>query len=129
MSTAPGNMPLNGPRKAAILLVLLGDEVAASIYKSLPETMVRAVTQEIAELEYVAPEAASKVLLEYYRLTQNDAFLGQGGQECASRFLAKAFGAEGARNMLLEVNRDREASSQNLDELQKIDPQLLAKFI
>jgi len=120
---------LNGPRKAAILMVMLGDEVAATVYKSLPDVVVRSITQEIAELEYVEPEAASKVLNEYYRLTQNDTFFGQGGQECASRLLTKAFGAEGAQAMLNDVHREREASTQNLDALQKTDPQQLAKFI
>jgi flagellar motor switch protein FliG len=120
---------INGPRKAAILMVLLGDEVASTVFHSLPETVVRAITQEIAELEYVAPETASKVLLEYQRLTQNDAVLGQGGQDCANRLLEKAFGSEGARIMLSDVNREREASTQNLDALQKTDPQQLAKFI
>jgi flagellar motor switch protein FliG len=128
MNAAP-KTPLNGPRKAAILMVLLGDEVAATVYKSLPESVVRAITQEIAELEYVEPEAASKVLVEYHHLTQNDTFFGQGGQECASRLLTKAFGSDGARSMLNDVNREREANTQNLDALQKTDPQQLAKFI
>ncbi|HME12522.1 MAG TPA: flagellar motor switch protein FliG [Candidatus Acidoferrum sp.] len=128
MANAP-NVALNGPRKAAILMVLLGDEAAASIYKSLPENIVRSITQEIAELEYVSPEAASKVLLEYARLSQHDTFLGQGGAECANRFLTKAFGVDGARSVLDEVSRQRESSTQNLDTLQKSDPQQLAKFI
>jgi flagellar motor switch protein FliG len=121
--------PLTGPRKAAILLVLLGDEVAASIYKSLPEGVVRAITQEIAELEYISSETAEKVLGEYYRLTQKETFLGQGGQDSANRLLTKAFGSDGARTILDEVMREKEASTQNLDTLQKSDPQQLAKFI
>lgn len=121
--------PLTGPRKVAILLVLLGDEVAASIYKSLPEGVVRAITQEIAELEYISSETAEKVLGEYYRLTQKETFLGQGGQDSANRLLTKAFGSDGARTILDEVMREKEASTQNLDTLQKSDPQQLAKFI
>jgi flagellar motor switch protein FliG len=121
--------PLNGPRKAAILMVLLGDELASAVYKNLPESVVRAVTQEIADLEYVAPESASKVLLEYCKLTQKDTFFAQGGQETAGRLLTRAFGADGARTLLDDVNREREASTQNLDALQKTDPQQLAKFI
>jgi len=120
---------ITGPRKAAILMVLLGEELAATVYQSLPETVVRAITQEIAELEFVAPETAAKVLQEYQRLTQNDTYLGQGGEDLANRMLTKAFGAEGARIMLSDVNREREASTQNLDTLQKTDPQQLAKFI
>src|SRR5277367_2884520 len=120
---------ITGPRKAAILMVLLGEELAATVYQSLPETVVRAITQEIAELEFVAPETAAKVLQEYQRLTQNDTYLGQGGEDLANRMLTKAFGAEGARIMLSDVNREREASTQNLDTLQRTDPQQLAKFI
>jgi flagellar motor switch protein FliG len=120
---------LTGPRKAAILMVLLGDDLAATVYKSLPDGVVRAITQEIADLDYIAPEVAEKVLGEYYRLTQKETFLGQGGQDSANRLLTKAFGSDGARVILNEVIREREASTQNLDTLQKSDPQQLAKFI
>ncbi len=129
MAKSDVTQALNGPRKAAILMVLLGEETAATIYKSLPESIVRAITQEISDLEYVAPEMATKVLAEYCRLTETESFVGQGGEEMASRLLTKAFGAEGARTLIAEVNREREANSQNLDALQKTDPQLLAKFI
>lgn len=129
MAKSDSTQIMNGPRKAAILMVLLGEETAAAIYKSLPESIVRAITQEISDLEYVAPEMATKVLAEYCRLTETDSFIEQGGEETASRLLTKAFGPEGARTLIAEVNRDREANSQNLDALQKTDPQLLAKFI
>jgi flagellar motor switch protein FliG len=126
---ATSNSSMNGPRKAAILMVLLGDDLAASVYKGLPESVVRAITQEIAELEYVTPQTASQVLVEYYRLTAKDALLGQGGEEYARRLLTRAFGEEGARGVLTELQREREVSSQDLDALQKTEPQLLANFI
>lgn len=126
---ATSNAPMNGPRKAAILMVLLGDDLAAGVYRGLPESVVRAITQEIAELEYVAPETASKVLVEYYRLTAKHALLGQGGEEYAHRLLTRAFGEEGARGVLTELKQKREVSTQNLDALQKTEPQLLAKLI
>jgi flagellar motor switch protein FliG len=128
MSNA-AKVPLNGPRKAAILIVLLGDEAAASIYNCLPKDTVRAITREIAELEHISAEAASKVLLEYARLIQNEALTGQGGQACANRLLTKAFGAEGARAVLSEARLEGESSTQELDTLQRSDPQQLAKFI
>ena len=64
MSKLPDE-PLTGLRKAAILLVLLGDEAAAAIYKVLPPEELRNVTMEIAELEYIAPEVAISILEEY----------------------------------------------------------------
>jgi len=118
-----------GKRKAAILLVLLGDDVAAAVYKNLPDAEVRLITQEIAELEYVSPELASRVLKEYHRLATTQEYLTQGGHEFANKLLIKAFGEHGAKALLEEVNRAQEASSQNLDAMQKTDPHQLAKFI
>ena len=43
--------------------------------------------------------------------------------------MIKTFGEQGARALLDEVSRAQEASAQNLDMLQKTDPQQLAKFI
>jgi flagellar motor switch protein FliG len=122
-------LTLPGKKKAAILLVLLGEEVAASVYKNLPEVEVRLITQEIADLEYVSPDAASHVLQEYHRLTLTQEYLSQGGQEYASKLLVKAFGEAGAKSLLDDVLRAQEASAQNLDALQKTDPSQLAKFI
>ncbi|HTT33998.1 MAG TPA: flagellar motor switch protein FliG [Methylomirabilota bacterium] len=120
---------LTGVRKAAILLVLLGDDAAVGVYKRLPDSELRQITQEIAELEYVSPEIAANVLQEYHRLSMTQDYLSQGGQEYASKLLIKAFGEPGARALLDEVTRAQEVSSQNLDILQKTDPQQLAKFI
>jgi flagellar motor switch protein FliG len=121
--------PLTGQRKAAILLVLLGDEAAAGVYKMLPPNELRQITQEIAELEYISPEVAATVLQEYHNLSMTQEYLSQGGQEFASKLLIKAFGETGARSLLDEVTKAQELSSQNLDTLQKTDPQHLAKFI
>jgi len=118
-----------GKRKAAILLVLLGDEIAAAVYKNLPDTEVRLITQEIADMEYVSPEVAARVLKEYHRLAITQEYLAQGGQEFANKLLIKAFGEHGAKALLEEVNRAQEVSSQNLDTMQKTDPSQLAKFI
>jgi flagellar motor switch protein FliG len=121
--------PLTSRRKAAILLVVLGDEVATAVYRALPEALLRTITQEISELEHVAPEVAASVLQEYQRLTLTQEYLAQGGHDYASKLLVKAFGEQGAKALLDEVSKAQEASAQNLDALQRTDPQQLAKFI
>ena len=127
--SAPKGDPLTGPRKAAILLVLLGDDIATTIYRALPENQVRVITEEIAELDFVPPEVAGNVLEEYHRLSLTQDFVAQGGHEQASKLLVRAFGEQGAKDLLDQVNQAQEASAQNLDALQKTDPQQLAKFI
>lgn len=120
---------LTGRRKAAILLVLLGDEAATGVYKNLPEDELRQLTLEITELEYISPEIASTVLQEYHRLAITQEYLAQGGVDYANKLLVKTFGDDGARSLLDEVMRAQEDSAQKLDALQKADPQQLAKFV
>ena len=95
----------------------------------MSEDELRAITREIAELEYISPELGAQVLTEYYKLSVTQNYLSQGGHELASRLLIKAFGDQGAKVLIDEVTRAQEASAQNLDTLQKTDPQQLAKFI
>lgn len=125
----PEDASMSGKRKAAILLVLLGDDIASDVFKNLPEVELREITQEIAELEYVSPEVAARVLKEYHQLSVTQDYLAQGGADYANKLLVKAFGPEGARGLIEEVTRAQELSAQNLDTLQKTDPQQLAKFI
>ena len=120
---------LRGVQKAAILLVVLGEEAAAAIYRHLPEQQIQRITQEIAELSRVAPETVTAVLEEYHKLATTQDYLAQGGTEYASKLLVKAFGPENAKLLLEQVTRAQEISASKLDSLQKADPQQLAKFL
>src|SRR5215470_14712641 len=101
--------PITGPRKVAILLVLLGDDAASSIYRSLPEHQVRVITEQIAELEFVPPETAGMVLEEYHKLSLTQDFVAKGGHDQASKMLVKAFGEQGAKDVLEQANKAQEA--------------------
>jgi flagellar motor switch protein FliG len=120
---------LTGMRKAAILLVVLGDEAASAVYKNLPEEDLRSITQEITDLTYISPETAAAVLQEYHRLTITQEYLAQGGPAYASNLLVKTFGEAGAKSLLDQVSQAQEGAMRNLNTLQKADPQQLAKFI
>lgn len=120
---------LPGVRKAAILLVALGEEAAAAIYRNLGDRELQLVTQEIAEIGHIKPETAEQVLDEYQQLMLTQEYLAQGGTEYATRLLVKAFGEDGARNLLDQVTHAQEMSASKLDSLQKADPIQLAKFL
>jgi len=127
MSAAPNS--LAGIRKAAVLLVLLGEEVASQIYRHLPEPDLQELTQTIADLEYIDPPTALAVLDEYHRMTLTQDYLAQGGADYAQKLLIKSFGEDGARELLQQVSHAVEMSAGKLDSLQKADPQQLAKFL
>jgi len=129
LKTVPELPSLTGLRKAAILLVLLGDEAASVVYRNLPPEQLQRLTQEIAELDYISPQTAAQILQEYYRLAVTQEYLAQGGPEYANQLLVRAFGEEKARNLLDQVMQCQEARASTLDSLQKADPQQLVMFI
>jgi flagellar motor switch protein FliG len=121
--------PTTGLRKAAILMVLLGEDAASEIYRHLPQSEVEHITQEIADLEYVNPALGLVVLEEFHRLVLTGDYITQGGTDYANKLLVKAFGKEGASELLRQVSQAAEVSGTRLDSLRKADPQQLAKFI
>ncbi len=130
MSTAASaTAGLNGVRKAAVLLVLLGEEAATTVYRHLSQSQLQRLTKEIGELNGVKPETAAQVLEEYYRLSLTQDYLAQGGDEYARSLLVKAFGGDGAKALLEQVSRAQDLSATQLDTLQKADPQELARFL
>ena len=118
-----------GPRKAAVLMVILGEDAASQIYRHLPPADVERITQEIAGLNSVDAETAMAVLEEFERLVRAGDYLAQGGKDYANKLLVKAFGEEGAQELLRQVSLTAEMSASKLDSLRNADPQQLAKFI
>lgn len=118
-----------GTRKAAILMVMLGEEASSQIYRHLPPQDVEQVTHEIATLGVVDSKTAFAVLEEFGRLAAAGEYLAQGGREYANKLLVKAFGEQGAQELLHQISLSAEMSAGRLDSLRKADPQQLAKFI
>ena len=121
--------PVSGPRKAAILITIMGEEAASAIYRHLPDKDVQIVTREIAEMGKVPPQVIQEILEEYARLAMTQDYVGQGGLDFAKRLLVKAFGDTSAKDLLQRVIRLQELSAGQLESLQKADPLQLAKFL
>jgi flagellar motor switch protein FliG len=111
------------------LLVILGEDAASQIYRNLPPADVEQITREIAALSAVDAETALATLEEFERLVIAGDYLAQGGKDYANKLLIKAFGEEGAKELLHQVSLTAEMSAGKLDSLRKADPQQLAKFI
>jgi flagellar motor switch protein FliG len=120
---------LSGLRKAAILLVAVGDELAKMFFQSLSSSDVQQVTDEITRLGEVSRSQLTQVLLEFYKLLETEQYTVRGGSDYASRLLTKAFGPERAAEMLVEVQGMRERTHGDLAKLQKMDVQQLSKFL
>ncbi len=120
---------ISGLRKAAILMVALGDELAKVIFKSLSDSDVKLVTEEITRLGEIPAAVLTQVLTEYYGLLQTQQYVVRGGEEYALKLLTEAFGPQKATHLLNQVNRLKERSVGDLAVLQTMEPQQLARFL
>jgi len=120
---------LTGLRKAAILMVAVGDDLAKLFFQGLSNNDVQQVTDEITRLGEVPKTQLTQVLMEFYGLLETEQYMVRGGPDYASRLLTQAFGQERAAQMLLEVQGMRERTHGDLAMLQKMDPQQLSKFL
>jgi len=120
---------IKGPRKAAILMALLGEEGASAVFRNLNEEDVQRITEELSSLGNVSVDVSQQILEEYYQLALTQEYLAQGGPEYAKRLLVKAFGEDGARQLLQQVSHAQVVSATKVESLQKADPQQLAKFL
>jgi flagellar motor switch protein FliG len=120
---------LTGLRKAAILLVAVGEELAGEILRTLPEADVQGLTEELADLRGISAELSAEVLEEFWELLETQSFVLHGGLDYASRLLMETFGKERADDLLALVRRSQEAAQGNLAKLQRTDPQQLGKLL
>jgi flagellar motor switch protein FliG len=114
-------------RKAAIVLVMLGDEVSSEILKHLSQEEAKELSKAIYVLGSIHPHEAESVLQEFHQLATAHEYVAQGGLEFAKKLLHGAYGPDTAKKLLEHVTKS--LGPLNLDLLTKSDPQQLAKFI
>jgi flagellar motor switch protein FliG len=129
MAARSSQEKISGLRKAATLMVLLGDKAAASVYRHLPQEEVEDLTREIARIDVVSPDFGLQVLDEFNKLTLAHEYLGKGGADYAQKLLVGAFGEATAKDLLQQVMRSEAISFKDLELVQRADPQQLAKLI
>ena len=128
MAAAAHAQVLSGIQKAAILLVSVGDQASAEMLKRLSDDEVQAVTAAIASLPSISREQAEGVLEEFHAATSHSGH-GHGGVDFAKRILTSAFGAEGSKKHVERLPKAAGRSSDAGQRLQRLDPQLLARFV
>ena len=120
---------LSGIRKAAILMVAIGDEIGKKILQNLPESDVQRLTEELAELKNIPPDVSFEVISEFHDMLETQRYMIHGGLDYATKLLVESFGKQRAEDLLALVKRAQEASHGNLAMLQRVDPMQLGKFL
>ena len=94
---------LTGTQKAAILLIALGPEKSATVFKHLKEEEIEELTLEIANTRSVSPKLKEDVLNEFYQVCLAQQYIAEGGIGYAKELLEKALGQEEAQNVITKL--------------------------
>lgn len=119
---------MSGVRKAAIVVMALGEEASAKLFKHLDEGEIEQIVREVAAIGNVTPEVGERVLDEFNQMTSAAEYISAGGVEHARRLLNKTLGPELSRRILDRVVKSFNANA-GFATLEKANPQQLSKFI
>lgn len=130
---------LSGVQKAAVLLIALGPEKSARIFKHLKEDEIEQLTLEIANTRSVSPATKEQVLNEFYEICLAQQYITEGGIAYAKELLEKALGEEKAKNVIGKLTASLQVrpfefvrkadASQMLNFIQDEHPQTIALIL
>ena len=118
---------LSGVQKAAILLITLGPEKAAIIFKHLKEEEIEELTLEIANTRSVSPQEKEDVLNEFYQVCLAQQYIAEGGIGYAKELLEKALGNEKAQGVISKLTASLQVRP--FEFVRKTEPSQLLNFI
>lgn len=118
---------ISGIEKAAILLISLGPEKSANIFKHLKEDEIETLTLEIANTRSVPPDLKEQILEEFYEICLAQQYIAEGGINYAKELLDKALGEDKAKDVIGRLTASLQVRP--FEFVRKADPSQLLNFI
>jgi len=125
--TAASEGGIKGVQRAAILLISLGPERSAGIFKHLKEEEIEELTLEIANTRSVTPQVKEEVINEFYEVCLAQQYIAEGGIGYAKDLLEKALGAEKAMDVIGKLTASLQVKP--FEFVRKTDATQLINFI
>jgi len=124
---APGESELSGIQKAAILLIALGPEKSAKIFKHLKDEEIEELTLEIANTRSVTPQIKEAIINEFYQICLAQQYIAEGGIGYAKELLEQSFGEEKASDVISRLTASLQVKP--FEFVRKTDASQLLNFI
>lgn len=121
------NEDLSGVTKAAILLITLGPEKSAEIFKHLKEEEIEELTLEIANTRSISPQLKEEILNEFYQVCLAQQYIAEGGIGYAKDLLEKALGEEKANSVITKLTASLQVRP--FEFVRKTEPSQVLNFI
>ncbi|CAH1197853.1 Flagellar motor switch protein FliG [Paenibacillus plantiphilus] len=117
----------SGRQKAAILLISLGPEVSAQIFKHLRDEEIEQLTLEIANVRKVDSADKELILGEFHQICLAQEYISQGGITYAREILEKALGEAKAQEVINRLTANLQVRP--FDFARKADASQILNFI
>ncbi|SDB88615.1 flagellar motor switch protein FliG [Pelagirhabdus alkalitolerans] len=124
---ARGQQELTGRQKAAILLISMGPDVSAQVYKHLTEEEIEKLTLEISSVKKVESDQKEEILEQFHQIALAQDYIAQGGIGYAKTVLEKAVGGDEAQNIISRLTSSLQVKP--FDFARKADPGQILNFI
>ncbi|PXW92533.1 flagellar motor switch protein FliG [Streptohalobacillus salinus] len=118
---------LTGRQKAAILLISLGPDVSAQVYKHLTAEEIEKLTLEISSVKKVEGNQKEEILEQFHQLALAQDYIAQGGIGYARTVLEKAVGSDAAQEIIGRLTSSLQVKP--FDFARKTDPAQILNFI
>lgn len=122
-----GAVDMSGLRKAAVLLVSLSEEAAASVLKQLDMQDVEELSREVASLQDVSHTARDQIIADFYRVVLAKSYVDEGGLEYARALLERSVGREDATKIMQQI--EQQVYQKPFNFLSKTESENLLTFI
>ncbi|AEE96051.1 flagellar motor switch protein FliG [Mahella australiensis] len=122
-----GRTGVTGKEKAAILIIALGPEKAAKVYKHLREDEIEQLTLGIANVNKVTQEEKDRIVEEFYQICLAQNYISEGGIGYAREVLEKALGNQKALDLINKLTSSLQVRP--FDMVRRTDPNQLLNLI
>ena len=122
-----GDDKMSGLQKSAILLIALGPEKSANLFKHLKEEEIEELTLEIANTRSITPQIKESIIEEFYQLCLAQQYIAEGGIGYAKELLEKALGTEKAMSVIGKLTASLQVKP--FEFVRKTDASQLLNFI
>ena len=121
---------LSGPERAAVLLMNLGEEIAAKVLLNLDDREIQNIGNYISELGDVDLDTMDSINKDFYNMVESGiGGLGKGGMDFLKSALMQALDPAKATEILNNITTPGEEMGGGLETVRLLDPKIISSFI
>ncbi|BBG58449.1 Flagellar motor switch protein FliG [Providencia rustigianii] len=121
-------MSLSGTEKSAVMLMTLGEDQAAEVFKHLNPKEVQQLSMAVSNMRQISNNELAEVLTEFEESAIQFAALNINTNDYLRSVLVKALGEERAASLLEDIFEKQETTS-GIESLNYMEPQTVADII